>query len=72
MNEGKSMYTLAETLFPIYRSITGEGVIDGNGGAFFGETQEDGWFPAYKYGIKLHPLDRDWFRPGPMVPIQAR
>ena len=26
MNEGKSMYTLAETLFPIYRSITGEGV----------------------------------------------
>ena len=48
-------------------AITGEGVIDGNGGAFFGDTQEDGWFPGYKYGIKLHPLDRDWFRPGPMV-----
>ena len=45
----------------------GEGVIDGNGGAFFGETQEEGWFPAYKYGIKLHPIDREWFRPGPMV-----
>ena len=26
MNEGKSMYDLAETIFPIYRSITGEGV----------------------------------------------
>ena len=48
-------------------AITGEGVIDGNGGAFFGDTQEEGWFPAYKYGIKLHPLDREWFRPGPMV-----
>ncbi len=48
-------------------AITGEGVIDGNGGAFFGDTEEDGWFPAYKYGIKLHPIDRDWFRPGPMV-----
>ena len=48
-------------------AITGEGVIDGNGGAFFGETQEEGWFPAYKYGIKLHPIDREWFRPGPMV-----
>ncbi len=48
-------------------AITGEGVIDGNGGAFFGDTQEDGWFPGYKYGIKLHPLDREWFRPGPMV-----
>ena len=48
-------------------AITGEGVIDGNGGAFFGETQEEGWFPAYKYGIKLHPTDREWFRPGPMI-----
>ena len=48
-------------------AITGEGVIDGNGGAFFGDTQEEGWFPHYKYGIKLHPLDRNWFRPGPMV-----
>ena len=26
MNEGKAMYNLAETLYPIYRSITGEGV----------------------------------------------
>ena len=48
-------------------AITGEGVIDGNGPVFFGETQEEGWFPAYKYGIKLHPIDREWFRPGPMV-----
>ncbi len=48
-------------------AITGEGTIDGNGPAFFGETQEEGWFPAYKYGIKLHPTDREWFRPGPMV-----
>ncbi len=48
-------------------AITGEGVIDGNGAAFFGDTQEEGWSPWYKYGIKLHPLDREWFRPGPMV-----
>ena len=26
MNEGKAMYELAERIFPIYRSITGEGV----------------------------------------------
>ena len=48
-------------------AITGEGTIDGNGPQFFGETQEEGWFPWYKYGIKLHPIDREWFRPGPMV-----
>ena len=48
-------------------AITGEGVIDGNGPAFFGETQEEGWGPWYKYGIKLHPTDREWYRPGPMV-----
>ena len=48
-------------------AITGRGVIDGSGPSFFGETQEEGWFPVYKYGIKLHPLDREWFRPGPMV-----
>ena len=24
-------------------------------------------FPYYKYGLKLHPVDRDWFHPGPMV-----
>ena len=48
-------------------SITGEGVIDGSGPAFFGECEEDSWFPGYKYGLKLHPTDRSWFRPGPMV-----
>ena len=48
-------------------SITGEGVIDGSGSAFFGECDEDSRFPAYKYGLKLHPKDRTWFRPGPMV-----
>ena len=48
-------------------SITGEGVIDGNGPAFFGECEEDSRFPWYKYGLKLHPKDRSWFRPGPMV-----
>ena len=48
-------------------AITGEGVIDGSGPKFFGECDEDSRFPAYKYGLKLHPTDRDWFRPGPMV-----
>ena len=48
-------------------AITGEGVIDGSGPAFFGETEFEWGFPFYKYGIKLHPTDREWFRPGPMV-----
>ena len=48
-------------------AITGEGTIDGNGGAFFGDCQYNWWHPGYKYGIKLFPTDRDWFRPGPMV-----
>ena len=48
-------------------AITGEGKIDGNGPAFFGECDEDSRFPYYKYGLKLHPIDRTWFRPGPMV-----
>ena len=48
-------------------ALTGEGVIDGNGGAFFGDCQFNWNFPHYKYGIKLFPLDREWFRPGPMV-----
>ena len=48
-------------------AITGEGVIDGSGPDFFGEVEITGWFPWYKYGLKLHPIDRSWFRPGPMV-----
>ena len=49
-------------------AITGEGVIDGSGPEFFAaECDEDSHFPYYKYGLKLHPTDRDWFRPGPMV-----
>ena len=48
-------------------AITGEGTIDGNGPAFFGECDEDSRWPWYKYGLKLHPLDREWFRPGMMV-----
>lgn len=48
-------------------SITGEGTIDGSGTEFFGECDEDSRFPFYKYGLKLHPKDRKWFRPGPMV-----
>ena len=48
-------------------AITGEGTIDGNGPAFFGECEEDSRFPYYKYGLKLHPTDREWFRPGHMV-----
>lgn len=48
-------------------AITGEGTIDGNGPAFFGEADFDSWFPNYKYGLKLHPIDREWFRPGIMV-----
>ena len=50
-------------------AITGEGIIDGSGPAFFGECDEDSRFPWYKYGLKLHPTDRSWFRPGPMVAI---
>ncbi|MBQ9432069.1 MAG: right-handed parallel beta-helix repeat-containing protein [Kiritimatiellae bacterium] len=50
-----------------HTAITGDGVIDGNGPAFFGECDEDSRFPYYKYGLKLHPTDREWFRPGHMV-----
>ena len=49
-------------------AITGKGVIDGSGPEFFlPECDEDSHFPHWKYGLKLHPVDRDWFRPGPMV-----
>ncbi|MBQ6087771.1 MAG: polysaccharide deacetylase family protein [Bacteroidales bacterium] len=48
-------------------AIKGEGTIDGSGPEFFGECEEDSRFPWYKYGLKLHPVDRSWFRPGPMV-----
>ena len=49
-------------------AVTGEGMIDGSGPEFFmDECDEDSHFPYYKYGLKLHPVDRDWFRPGPMV-----
>lgn len=48
-------------------AITGEGVIDGNGPAFFGDCEEVARWPYYKYGLKLHPIDRTWFRPGMMV-----
>ena len=48
-------------------AITGEGTIDGNGPAFFGDCDEDSRWPWYKYGLKLHPLDREWFRPGMMI-----
>jgi len=48
-------------------ALTGGGVIDGNGPAFFGECDEDSRWPWYKYGLKLHPTDREWFRPGMMV-----
>ena len=48
-------------------AITGEGVIDGNGPAFFGDCDEDSRFPYYKYGLKLHPIDTEWYRPGQML-----
>ena len=48
-------------------AITGEGTIDGSGPSFFGEPDYDSWFPCYKYGLKLFPKDREWYRPGPMV-----
>ena len=32
-------------------ALTGEGAIDGNGPAFFGEADFDSWFPNYKYGL---------------------
>ncbi len=47
-------------------AITGEGLIDGNGPAFFGDCDEDSRWPWYKYGLKLHPLNRTWYRPGPL------
>jgi len=50
-------------------AITGEGTLDGNGPAFFGEPDYDSWFPGYKYGLKLFPTDRTWYRPGPMVAL---
>ena len=50
-------------------AITGEGTIDGNGGAFFGDCQYNWWPLGYKYGIKLFPIDREWFRPGFMVAL---
>ncbi len=50
-------------------AITGSGIIDGRGSAFFDECGEDSRFPWYKYGLKLNPIDRKWFRPGPMVAI---
>ena len=48
-------------------AITGEGTIDGSGSAFFGDCDEDSRFPWYKYGLKLHPTDVEWFRPGQML-----
>lgn len=48
-------------------AVTGEGVIDGRGPDFFGDCEEDSRWPCYKYGLKLHPLNRTWFRPGAMV-----
>jgi len=48
-------------------AITGGGTIDGSGSAFFGACDEDSRWPWYKYGLKLHPTDREWFRPGMMV-----
>ena len=50
-------------------AITGGGTIDGNGGAFFGDCQYNWWPLGYKYGIKLFPTDREWFRPGFMVAL---
>lgn len=48
-------------------AVTGEGTIDGSGPKFFGDCDEVGRFPCYKYGLKLKPLDREWFRPGFML-----
>lgn len=50
-------------------AITGEGVVDGNGPAFFGECDEESRWPWYKYGLKLHPTDVEWYRPGVMVAV---
>ena len=56
-------------------AITGEGTLHGHGSSFFGglDPKRDpaknphGCFPYYRYGLKLHPKDRTWFRPGPML-----
>lgn len=48
-------------------AITGAGRIDGSGQAFFPQYPDYGnLFPCYKYGCKLHTIDREWFRPGPL------
>lgn len=48
-------------------AITGEGVINGRGSSFFGDCEESSCGVWYKYGIKLHPVDSDWYRPGIMI-----
>lgn len=51
-------------------AITGEGTIDGSGPAFFREFPDyASLFPGYKYGLKLHTIDREWFRPGPVIAL---
>ena len=49
-------------------AITGEGMIDGSGPAFFDGVDANHW-PWNKYGVMLHPTDRDWFRPGQQIAI---
>jgi len=46
------------------------GTIDGSGPSFFPPEPDVGaYFPSYKYGCNETPLDRTWFRPGPMVAV---
>ena len=49
-------------------AITGPGVMDGNGPAFFGDVDTCYW-PWYRHGLKLHPTDRGRYRPGPEIAI---
>ncbi len=49
-------------------AITGEGTIDGSGPEFFGPPDTNYW-PWYRFGLKLHPIDRDRYRTGQQIAI---
>ena len=47
-------------------SLTGPGRIVGQGHLFFGDVDDNIW-PYYKYGLKRHTKDREWFRVGQLI-----
>ncbi|MCQ2388116.1 MAG: DUF4982 domain-containing protein [Kiritimatiellae bacterium] len=61
----------AHLLYAVERenvAVTGEGTIDGSGPEFFGPPDTNYW-PWYRHGLKLHPLDRDRYRTGQQIAI---